>query len=252
MPSSRFAQHDAAVRAALASDLGCSVADFATNALTIVPRPLTPREPFVALVASFGTGTVLSVEEAYRQWASRSVPAEHVRVASAVFLFPFIEEGARRGERLLVRLGGIWLTLADEVPLPALPAGYTLASLDRAAIHAGWQGGAFHNALGERDRSPPGEELVGAEALCDPDGHPVAIAGYTRQGPGLLEIGVDVLRGARGQGFARVVVLAATHAILRLGFTPTYSVGATNIRSLRTALSAGYLPVASLAAVARG
>jgi len=59
------------------------------------------------------------------------------------------------------------------------------------------------------------------------------------------EIGVDVVKTRQGQGLAPVVVAAAAQAILEADGAPFYACEATNIRSQRTALSCGFIPVAS-------
>jgi RimJ/RimL family protein N-acetyltransferase len=85
--------------------------------------------------------------------------------------------------------------------------------------------------------------------LFDATGAPVAVAGAF-QTFGLLEIGVDVVPAFQGRGLAPLVVRAATAAILARGAEPFYACAATNIRSHRTALAAGFLPVCSDATVA--
>jgi RimJ/RimL family protein N-acetyltransferase len=60
-----------------------------------------------------------------------------------------------------------------------------------------------------------------------------------------VEIGVDVAREARGQGFGPVVVRSLARRILESDNIPTYNCAAANIRSQRTALASGFVPVIS-------
>ena len=71
---------------------------------------------------------------------------------------------------------------------------------------------------------------------------PLAVAGVCDYGWGRDEVGVDVRRDARGQGFAKVVVTAAVHSILKAGRVPYYSCGATNVRSHNNAIACGFRP----------
>jgi predicted GNAT family acetyltransferase len=77
---------------------------------------------------------------------------------------------------------------------------------------------------------------------------PVAVAGVFLTS-GSHEIGVDVVRSKRGRGFGALVVAGAAREITARGGTPLYFCEATNIRSQRTALATGFLPVASQGAV---
>jgi predicted GNAT family acetyltransferase len=58
-----------------------------------------------------------------------------------------------------------------------------------------------------------------------------------------------VVRSHRGQGLGALVV-AQRPEIVDRGETPVYFCDATNIRSQRTALTTGFLPVCSNASVA--
>ena len=81
-----------------------------------------------------------------------------------------------------------------------------------------------------------------AFAALDSTGEPAAVAGvYDTQG--LTEIGVDVRPEHQGRGLARLVVSAAARSILDAGGAAYYGCAVTNIRSQRTALAAGFVPV---------
>ena len=63
MTTALFRKHAGAIRTVRGADLGCPVADFDAHRLVIIPRPNPPREPFVALGVTFGTGSVLSIDD---------------------------------------------------------------------------------------------------------------------------------------------------------------------------------------------
>ena len=109
MTDSAFAADAAVVRNALASDLGCDESAFATNDLTVVPRPADSRErQYAALAATLGTGTVLSVDPPFLDWARANRPAAHHHVLYPAFLaalageIAVAERARRRMDRPLV------------------------------------------------------------------------------------------------------------------------------------------------------
>ena len=57
---------------------------------------------------------------------------------------------------------------------------------------------------------------------------------------GMMEIGLDVVRKHRGHDLSTIAVRAATRAIIDRGGIPLYGCAPTNIRSHRTAESAGF------------
>ena len=239
------------MRSALAGDLGCEIGAFATNALTIVSRPEPQvRHPAVALIVTFGTGTVVSVEPAYREFVEAHAPEQHYRALYEALLRPLVEEGERRGDPLTARYPNLGFTLARRRRV-VVPEGYRLVAEGRPFADAHLPGGQFQNALSEPSRPEGLDQFSDALVLYDAAGEPAAVAGAFRDAPGLLEIGLDVARNHRGRGLATVVVRAMAADILRRGLVPTYFCGATNVRSHRTALASGFLPALSSAVVRR-
>ena len=110
----------------------------------------------------------------------------------------------------------------------------------RATLSAG----LFENGVGPVDSVRRASRNQFAMALFDAEGRPLAVAGaYLKYGA--FEIGVDVIREYRGRGLGRLVVAALTSEIMERDGVPLYLCAATNIRSQRTALSSGFLPVMS-------
>ena len=103
--------------------------------------------------------------------------------------------------------------------------------------------GDFDNSLGEPEPASAPAKAMTAMALLDAAGEPAAVAGIWDERHGRFEIGLDVRRADRGQGLAKPVVAAATRWIFEQGKTAIYTCGATNVRSHRTALSCGFLPL---------
>jgi hypothetical protein len=145
----------------------------------------------------------------------------------------------------------IGFILAADPPATEPPQGFTVASLERSRFEALWPSGHFGNALGDPDEGEKAANIAAAFAVLDAGGQPQALAGCWPEGPGLLEIGIDVLRDARGKGLALPAVAAIARWILDQGMTPTYTVAATNIRSQRVALRCGFVPFWTVAAVRR-
>lgn len=117
-----FDQYSQAVREAYATGLAISLEVLDDEQLTIVDRP----EQMVwatVLAATFGTGTVLSVDPAYREFVEANRPEKHYRAMSGAFLQSIAAEGERRGVKLLWFPASLCFVLASEPPDLALPTG---------------------------------------------------------------------------------------------------------------------------------
>lgn len=238
-----FARSRETVRSTFAKGMGVEPDAFETSALTIVDRPVaTPW--YTAMAATFGNGTVIAVDPAYRELVEQRQPAPHYRVHYPEFLYTLVEEGARRGETLAASSPGVLWALGS---LPAEPTGRD--GLELRTVDADWMATEMPNRRFENGIGLPG--VAGrdfrnrfASVLFDAGGEPVAVAGAF-DNFGLLEIGVDVVREHRGNGLGPLVVAAVTREIVAAGDTPFYGCAATNIRSQHTALACGFIPVAS-------
>lgn len=103
----------------------------------------------------------------------------------------------------------------------------------------------FENALGDPTDDHNTIWHFGV-ILTGDSGDPLACAGGWDDGPGVVEIGVDVARGARGLGRAPLVVQRVAAEILARDMIATYYCAPTNLRSHRTALASGFLPIQSM------
>jgi RimJ/RimL family protein N-acetyltransferase len=239
-----FRLQSAAVVADLADELGCEPADLGSEKLVVVSRPAGARHPYVALVATAGLGTVVSVVPGMTEWVREHAPQDrHFLALQPFFLAELASEArSRQWPKASPRGPGLGFALTEQLLPPIIPPDFSMMSIDPEWMASYRESKVFDNALGE-----PGEEhvprITRGYALIDEAGEPVAVSGIWQQGARRDEIGVDVRRDFRGKGLAPVVVLAAVEDILRRGRAPFYSIGATNIRSHRNALACGFLPV---------
>lgn len=231
------------VRAAFAAGMGVEPDAFETGALTIVERPAaTPW--YTAMVATFGNGTVIAVDTAYRDAVERNQPTPHYRAHYPEFLSTLVEEGSRRGERLAASSPSVLWALAQLPAERGAPAGLALRTVDKAWMDAEMPNRRFENGIGLPGVAGRDFRNRFASVLFDSRGEPVAAAGAFDTF-GLFEIGVDVVREQRGKGLGPLVVAAVTREIVAAGETSFYGCAATNIRSQHTALACGFMPVAS-------
>ena len=232
-------------------DFGCDDSAFDSHALTVVQRPAESKEKYIAIVGTLGTGTVMSVEEAWLEFA-RTLHAEKHFLAfqPQQFMLPMLDEARRRGVEVVARNPGLGFLPVEDMPAPALPAGLAVERWELDACRP-WAS-TFHNALWDNTDADDLEHLDEfryALALVDGTGTPVAMAGAWHESDGLIEIGVDVAHDARGQRLAPVIVRTMARSILDSGNIPTYYCAATNVRSHRTALASGFTPAVSMGGI---
>jgi len=220
---------------------------FDREQLTFVDRQ-DSNPSFTLKATTFGTGTVISIDPAYRQFAEANAPAKHYRAMSAPYLRSIAEEGKERGEELQVSGPGLGFTIGTEPPDLPLPAGFQLREHDADWMAAEQQNHRFENGVGD-----PGEGREASNrfalAFYDASGVLAAVAGAFET-YGMLEIGMDVARPYRGRGLGRLAVSRLAREIMHRGETPFYSCAATNIRSHLTAESSGFRAIMSRATVA--
>lgn len=235
-----FAGQLRAVHEAYAAGLGSKPEAFSTEELTIVSRPASTW-PYLIFAATFGTGTVLSVDPEYREFVSSNRPAKHFVAVHQSFTRMVVEEAARRGRSVSAFTPGLCFVLEEPPPEPAIPPGLTMREVDVAWMLDRQLLGGFENGVGRSDEAGRAARNQYGMVLFDEQDEPVAVGGVFSTF-GLHEIGVDVIRSRRGQGLGQVVVAAAARAALERGGTPMYGCSVSNIRSQRTALGCGFVP----------
>jgi hypothetical protein len=247
MDSAFFRRQSDAVRSAIAGALGCDPAAFNNERLTILDRP--DNTPWYTLGATtFGTGTVVSVEPSYREFVQAHAPEKHYRVMSAMFLGSVAAEGARRGQNLMFFAPSLCFALAEEPRVLPVPEGYELREVDLEWMREEMPRRRFENGIGAPGMDGREFRNQFALVLYDAAGEPASVVGAFET-YGMLEVGIDVAREHRGRDIAPMMVAAMARAILERGKTPLYGCAPTNVRSHRTAESAGFAPVYSDAVV---
>jgi len=244
-----FSDGVARYREAQSRELGCDPAIFDSHALSITEKPSTTAASWKLMALTSGTGTAVSVVPEYIDWVRENAPEMHYRAMFAnVIAQPFAAEAARRGEVFGWRTPNL-IFMAEERPVPAVPPdGFRAVRVDREWRAQLLPSGDYDNALGEPNDTYVDTLWRWGVALYQED-QLAAVAGAYDDGGGLLEIGVDVTRSFRGQRLGEAVVRLMAAAIADEGSMPTYYCGPTNVRSHRTALACGFLPMASGARV---
>ena len=194
---------------------------------------------------------MLSVAEDYARWAHELPAMKDYMALHISVLLRFVEEGRCRDERLEPKSRNIGFALSAARPPPEIADEYSVAWYRPDGLEQTWKDGVFHNGLGETDEPELFARVDRAVGISSPSRELVALAAIWHEAPRVEEIGVDVARHARGQGLGRAAVEEAVENIIAADNAPFYSCGASNIRSQRTALSSGFLPACSFAAVVR-
>ena len=207
-----WAHCSGAIRRTQAADLGCDEAAFDSNELVVVARPAKVLCPeYAGLVVSFGTGTVVSVEEPYLDWVNANHPKKHWWAFNPAFLGGLAAEVGRSGQAADGRSAALGFALAERPGPLALPPDFRLAPGDKAWMREWRAGEQFHNALGDADEGDWFERLRTAFVVFDEHGEAAAATAVADDGNGCMEIGLDVRRAWRGKGLARPVTLRPPH-----------------------------------------
>jgi GNAT superfamily N-acetyltransferase len=238
-----FHAHRARVLEAFAAAMHVTPRAFLDEQLTVSDR--SPEMNWcTAMVATFGTGTVIAIDPAYRAFIEANPPKPHYRAHYPDYLGKLSAEAARRDQRLSVSSPSMLWILSSLPPEPTIPAGFTMQVVDAEWMLAEMPNHRFENGVGDPAYAARDIRNRFACVLFDDTDQPAAVGGAFDTF-GLLEVGVDVLRDHRRKGLGTLIVAAITREILDRGGTPFYGCASTNIRSQHTALAAGYLPVAS-------
>lgn len=231
----------------LSDAIGCSPTNFERDGLTIVDRPESVPW-YTAMAVTFGMGVVVSVDPRFRSFVEEHTPQPRYLALYPALLQRMVTECSTPTEPLEYTVPDLWWALREPPLVASPPNGFELRHMDREWM-VEKMSNEWPNGLGEpaaRDYRVGRNQF--AVALFGQDGQPAAIAGAFIT-YGMYEIGVDVAPAHRGKGLAPIVVRALAREILDRGETPLYVCAPTNIRSQRTALASGFLPVGSDASV---
>lgn len=249
MATELFQRCSAHIRAAQAADMGCDVADYDRLSVTVVTRPEKVLYlEYAALVTTFGVGTVISVEEPYREWVLANQPKKPQGCFNVGFLASLGAEVEARGIKTAQRSIAVGLAPAE---CQEQPDGHTVVTHGRDWMDEWRSTSLFENSVGEPGEDDWANRLMRAFVIHDAAGEPLACAALADDGNGCAEIGVDVRVEAQAQGLARPVVIAAMRHAFDQGLVPYYTFGAWNVRSHRLGESCGFRPLWTVAGVAK-
>lgn len=230
------------VRAVLASECSCDVADFDLDAVVINEMTHSDRgrryfhrsDPFLV---TMGRGVAIGASATHLDWVrdnlgnmSRDDIFSARSIAALVdYLKPHKKE-----------LYGPDLKYVCSVEDVINESnGHNVELLVGDDVFALYESPGFPNALQYRRDHPQPDVLATVVYLS---GVPVAVAGASADCDDMWQIGIDVLPEHRSSGYGRALVSRLTTAILERGRVPYYSTSPSNIGSRRLARSVGFWP----------
>lgn len=251
-PAMNADQVDQAVKAMIAAETGCDPEQLSDGGVHVVARRPENRSlpehrrfnphPGRIGIVTLGTGAVVSVEAAQFDEANRvfgSLTRDEVFLPENLQRFRDMQEPGLTlygpGPRFTCPQSALVAAEAPEpyrvemIDIMAEQQARSEHSLDRRNFpHAMYQG------PGESGRPT----VFAAVAYR---GNEVAgMAGVTRDSEYLWQIGIDVLPGHQGAGLAATLTYQVAQATFDAGAIPYYGTTNSNIRSQRTAISAGF------------
>jgi GNAT superfamily N-acetyltransferase len=224
-----------------AADHGCSPEDFAAEDLRIFPAGIRPgarvwvKQPAILDVTTYGTNAVITCREELTEGV-RSLFAPEPE-----FWQLFAAEGITALNGLLAALGArMRYMTCSFLPDPDELARFGGSCPFRVRL------------LGEKDfqnlyrpewsdaLSPTRKELDRIAAGAYDGDKLVGLAGASEDCRTMWQIGINVLPAYRNQGTAAVLVNLLAREILEEGIVPFYSAVWANVRSVKTAVRAGF------------
>jgi RimJ/RimL family protein N-acetyltransferase len=240
------------IRTTEAADLGCSVADWDSHDLVVVPRPEKVLFPeYIVTITSFGTGTVVSVDAEYIDFVRANPPKKHYRAFGGSQVARILSEIERRGQPCTAGSASLGFALSVEPRPPGAPPGFRMEHMGRDWMEEWAPRNEFHNALGEPGERDWFDRLARAFVIFDESGEAVAATAVGDDGNGRMEIGLDVRRAWRANHLARPAVLEAARWVLDQGAIPYYTCGAANVRSHLVAESCGFRALWTVTGIAK-
>ena len=239
------------VAATLAAEACCSLADLErarVHVTEFVPerhdralRRRFPRREQSLDVISMGAGVIVTATREWLPWVSglfRDAKPEDA------FGMELLGESARRARGHAQRLNGPQLfhvtSMQDWRPAREIPAQYKVEVGGKELLEAVDQSNFPHAriapVLARHGRDVP----VAALAIYHEE--VVGVATFSTDSDSLWQIGIDVVRDHRDRGLGAALTSQTTRVVLDQGILPYYATSVANIRSRRTAQSAGFYP----------
>lgn len=234
-----------AAKKQLSLDLACSPEQFDSGENNIVISRLMEgkrkfsRENYFLHMATFGHGTVISVDEKLTGWCR-----EHLKDHEGIRLFEhymmlLIENEMRNHGRKLFGVSEYYLPMPGFVRKRVLHPSAAMEWYEIDLIPRLYDDKRFKNALlYETDGLRP--DVLAVTAVID--GQTAAMAGASMDSELFWQIGIDVMPEYRNRGLATCLVGALTDEILQRGAVPYYGTWSANIASRSVALNSGYFP----------
>ena len=231
----------AAARAQLALDLGCDPAllDSPDNEAVLWQdrkgrRMYCADTPFLELAVWNGK-LIASCRPSLQSWIR-----ENLLPCQAEWLF--LPRNFRRLEAGLAPFG-YELGDARHFYLPVLPCAQAVPQgpvcwYEQEALEQFRDADTWSEALAFNPFAP---DMLAVAAL-DKSGSPIAMAGASRDGAHLWQIGIRVLPAYQGQGLGANLTALLKDELLRRGIVPLYSTAESHIISQHVALRAGFSP----------
>lgn len=211
------------VQSQLAIDLNCTIDDLKAEKDSIIFVEAKKERYFEIL--SMGKSIVVSASS-----ERLSIAKTHMKGKDRdnVFSLPFIR--------------GIYLHYIPDLKIikPISPPdnfSFEMVEQDKVVNLLNIKG--FDNAIIYDSNHPRRTDLA---MLAKKDGEIVGMAGASKTGAKLLQIGIDILPEYRNFGLAVYLVNSLTFKILERGYVPCYDTIASNLASQRVAHRAGYYP----------
>lgn len=229
----------------LSLDLACSPEQFDKHENSIVSSKLVAgRRKFSSekdffRMATFGTGTVISVDEKMTGWC-----AGHLEKHEGIRLFEHymmvcIEAEMRKYGKCLLGVNEYYLPMPGFDRRKPLYAPARIEWYERGNIPELYEDKRFKNALLYDINALRPDVLVAAAVI---DNQIAAMAGASMDSELFWQIGIDVMPGYRKKGLAAYLVSALTDEILNRNAIPYYGTWSANIASRSVAAASGYFP----------
>ena len=229
----------------LSRDLSCSPNDFMKEENTIVKssiingrREFFKQKNFLRM-ATFGYGTVISVEDRLYEWAK-----EYFHGISGLECFSNRHMSGidnildKYGKTIAaVDLHNYYLPNPDKLVIT--DKSIELKWFEREEISGLYGDKRFVNAL-MYDTTRSRYDILAVAAIHD--SNIIGLAGASTDSDLFWQIGIDVMPEYKNKGIAAALVSAITDEILKRGAIPYYGAVTANIASRRVANKCGYYP----------
>ena len=229
----------------LSLDLACSPEQFDKHENSIVNSKLVDgrrkfsNEKDFFRMATFGYGTVISIDEKLTDWCSEYLKSqEGIRLFEHYMMYQIDNEMRKYGKHLF-GVSEYYLPIPDFIRKKGLYSPVTIKWYEKDDIPQLYPDKRFKMAL-MYDTNGLRPDVLAVSAVID--GQIAAMAGASRDSELFWQIGIDVVPDYRNKGLATYLVSALTDEILNRRAIPYYGTWSANIASRSVAAGSGYFP----------